>query len=267
MLHRKLVSIILCLVLCLSLSAPALAAVSTDMSSSVPGGTATVNKNFAAAPADLQEKILSDKNLAAAAKYAYMDIKTADEKSKDVILEARKTIIYSQSWTVVAGAARDLAGNIINVPTFSCLFPGWDVPTEKASEAALADAASKRVLTSTSATTSTFITWFNSSYYVPAAVIGQTAPLISGAGGYWYGTNQNYPEISFNGMDSGGRCNLGWSQLDFSSGYFVDVCYLTNQYAGNGCGCYVAVYGGYYAARVSTFDTPSTGYFRVGYYA
>ncbi len=65
--------------------------------------------------------------------YAYLDLSTAAESLRPVILEARKMIIFRYSWVAggLVGFVHDENGTIIEeVPQFSDLFPSdWDEPT------------------------------------------------------------------------------------------------------------------------------------------
>ena len=63
--------------------------------------------------------------------YAYLDLDSAEEEIKDVILAARNLIIHRQSYVVEGEAViTDKNGNIVReVPKFYDLFPeDWDVP-------------------------------------------------------------------------------------------------------------------------------------------
>lgn len=60
---------------------------------------------------------------------AYADIYAAPEEWKEKILEARSEVIFSTSWAVNgAGCIVHTDGTIEELPEFSELFPGWDVP-------------------------------------------------------------------------------------------------------------------------------------------
>lgn len=65
--------------------------------------------------------------------YAYMDLESADELTKDMILKARNEIIFSESWVAdeVDGWVTNPDGTVAEVlPHFSELFPSdWEVPT------------------------------------------------------------------------------------------------------------------------------------------
>lgn len=64
--------------------------------------------------------------------YAYLDLDDADPELVPVIIEARNTIIFRQSWVAdgLQGFVCDRYGNLIEgVPRFSELFPeDWSVP-------------------------------------------------------------------------------------------------------------------------------------------
>lgn len=78
-----------------------------------------------------------NKALEEAEAYAYIDLDTASDELRKKILAARETIIYSKSW-----AADDhpsyiqnvITGESVQLPFFSELFPGWDIPTIPTSE-------------------------------------------------------------------------------------------------------------------------------------
>ena len=63
---------------------------------------------------------------------AYLDLDSAADEMKDRILEARRILIFSTSWVAdgFSGSVQNVkTGEIIRtLPTFSELFPGWDIP-------------------------------------------------------------------------------------------------------------------------------------------
>ncbi len=63
---------------------------------------------------------------------AYLDLDSAADEMKDRILEARRILIFSTSWVAdgFSGSIQNIkTGEIIRtLPTFSELFPGWDMP-------------------------------------------------------------------------------------------------------------------------------------------
>ena len=64
--------------------------------------------------------------------YAHLNLETAKENEKPIILEARRRIIFRYSWVAdeVSGRLLDENGNVIKeLPHFSDLFPeDWDEP-------------------------------------------------------------------------------------------------------------------------------------------
>lgn len=70
--------------------------------------------------------------------YAYLDMSTAEEEIKPVILIARNTIIHRQSWVAdgLNGQILDRGGNVKrNLPEFSELFPAdWELPVSLANQ-------------------------------------------------------------------------------------------------------------------------------------
>jgi hypothetical protein len=71
--------------------------------------------------------------VAAAEEIAYMDVATASPAMKADVLEARKVIIYNETWIADGYHATVTApdGTKTEVPHFSDLFPGWDLPVEE----------------------------------------------------------------------------------------------------------------------------------------
>lgn len=63
---------------------------------------------------------------------AYLDVDTASPEMQEKILEARKEIIYNTEWVADGhiGYIQNMeTGEIIReVPEFSEVFPGWDIP-------------------------------------------------------------------------------------------------------------------------------------------
>lgn len=72
---------------------------------------------------------------------AYADVVTASEEMKARILDARETIINSESWVAdgYEGSITDKSGVTTPLPHFSELFPGWDVPVAQIAETAAPD--------------------------------------------------------------------------------------------------------------------------------
>ena len=80
--------------------------------------------------AEVQEEILES-----ASEFAYLDADKATPELKKKILEARKEIIYNTDWVAdgYVGCIRNIkTGKLIKeLPEFSEVFPGWNVPIEE----------------------------------------------------------------------------------------------------------------------------------------
>ena len=70
-----------------------------------------------------------------AERYAYLDFDSASPGLKEIILKARREIIFSTDWVADGHSmwVEDMrTGEIIReIPKFSEVFPGWDIPEEK----------------------------------------------------------------------------------------------------------------------------------------
>ena len=84
------------------------------------------------APDDAQDHRGESMSREEAEALAYLDLDSAAEDMKDRILEARRILIFSTSWVAdgYSGSVQNvITGEIIRtLPTFSELFPGWDLP-------------------------------------------------------------------------------------------------------------------------------------------
>lgn len=84
---------------------------------------------FAATDRTIQYKLMTTEEL------AYCEIEAAPVEVRADILAARDAIIHSTSWTVDGQVAvQNEDGTIQELPEFSELFPGWDVPTIQGTE-------------------------------------------------------------------------------------------------------------------------------------
>lgn len=88
---------------------------------------------MAATPGDTS--VESSAALEKASQYAYLDLESATPDMQEKILDARNTIIFSKDWVAdgYEGYVEDVTtGEVIEtLPTFSSLFPGWDLPVDK----------------------------------------------------------------------------------------------------------------------------------------
>ena len=74
-----------------------------------------------------------------AQQYAYMDLEEASPEMQEKILEARREIIYSEEWVAdgytMSVVDMDTGETVREIPAFSEVFPGWDLPVEKETSA------------------------------------------------------------------------------------------------------------------------------------
>lgn len=88
----------------------------------------------AGAPASAQDTATQEA-LTKAEQYAYLDLDSASPSMQQKILDARNTIIFSKDW-VADGYEADVedvtTGEVLEtLPSFSELFPGWDLPVDE----------------------------------------------------------------------------------------------------------------------------------------
>lgn len=87
---------------------------------------------FVAPDDDKQNDDNETMSIEEAREFAYLDLDSASDEMKEKILEARRVIIFSLSWVAdgYTGYVTNVkTGEIIKtLPTFSELFPDWDMP-------------------------------------------------------------------------------------------------------------------------------------------
>ena len=83
--------------------------------------------------------------IAKAREIAYMDVDAAPAAMREAILDAREVIINSQCWVAdgYRGYYTAPDGTETEVPHFSELFPGWDLPAVDVSNAPAAAGAAR----------------------------------------------------------------------------------------------------------------------------
>ena len=86
---------------------------------------------FVPASADHDRSDDADMTLEQAQAFAYMDLDTAPAELQETIRKAREVIIYSQSWVADGFECYVTSpdGTRETIPSFSELFPGWELPT------------------------------------------------------------------------------------------------------------------------------------------
>lgn len=85
------------------------------------------------APSTVQNVAGVSMSVEEAKEYAYLDYDSASPEMQEKILEARNTIIFSSDWVAdgYSGCIQNVetGETVKTLPTFSELFPGWDMPT------------------------------------------------------------------------------------------------------------------------------------------
>lgn len=127
----------------------------------------------AGAPASAQDTATQEA-LTKAEQYAYLDLDSASPSMQKKILDARNTIIFSKDW-VADGYEADVedvtTGEVLEtLPSFSELFPGWDLPVDESIASTSND--SSLTLSSSEVTPFSNSDWLrlgSTRHYLPAA--------------------------------------------------------------------------------------------------
>lgn len=102
----------------------------SDTSDDPNGVFESITANIA--PGELARQETDEMSLEEAKEYAYLDYDSATDEMRERILEARKIIIFNSNWVAdgYSGCIQNVkTGEIIEtLPTFSELFPDWDIP-------------------------------------------------------------------------------------------------------------------------------------------
>jgi hypothetical protein len=182
-------------------------------------------------------------------KLAYSDLDSAPEEWKSAILTARESIIYSKSWTIEGQVSYELPdGTIKQLPEFSDLFPGWDVPK-------LNKAVSDKSSTALNDPIFTIMTANYAGYvYLKAPPTNQESPVF-----YVFTTNVNRVTTIADSL-AGTSFNAGYT--DLTDGY--DVGWAVNLPVGSKMWLLDPYSSHTYGARASTNSTE--GYALMGVY-
>lgn len=195
--------------------------------------------------------------LDSAEQYAYLDLNSASTDLQEKILEARKTIIFSQDWVAdgFTGYIQDVeTGEILKeLPSFSSVFPDWDIPildpvTESETVGNLSPVQMEAEITPL-ADLDSWLRLGSFSTYLNSASSSNADPFVSFTmDPYSMGTSVRAYATA---LTSSQTCNIGFS--DPSTGVsYISGTYLSPNQA-------VSLHGLYYtdiAVRASTFSTP-----------
>lgn len=196
----------------------------------------------AGAPASAQDTATQEA-LTKAEQYAYLDLDGASPSMQQKILDARNTIIFSKDW-VADGYEADVedvtTGEVLEtLPSFSELFPGWDLPVDESIASTSND--SSLTLSSSEVTPFSNSDWLrlgSTRHYLPAASNSHDA---SGTIIRSYATS----------LTSSKNCNIGYTNASTgkSLGY-------KNNLSVNQALAVHNVGGMRLAIRASTYSTP-----------
>ena len=196
----------------------------------------------AGAPASAQDTATQEA-LTKAEQYAYLDLDSASPSMQQKILDARNTIIFSKDW-VADGYEADVedvtTGEVLEtLPSFSELFPGWDLPVDESIASTSND--SSLTLSSSEVTPFSNSDWLrlgSTRHYLPAASNSHDASPFST---FTYATS----------LTSSKNCNIGYTNASTgkSLGY-------KNNLSVNQALAVHNVGGMRLAIRASTYSTP-----------
>lgn len=161
-------------------------------------------------------EVPSEARIEAAKEIAYMDVNSASAEMQERILEAREVIIESESW-VADGWNTTIThadGTVEEVPTFSELFPGWDIP----------------VCESANATRSILAETYTSPCTRYIAVTLPKASSTTNAPTAFYVTGiENRLEVIVDQLFTSTSCNIGFTNTDLG----ISVIHLVNRVEGD----------------------------------
>lgn len=190
----------------------------------------------AGAPASAQDTATQEA-LTKAEQYAYLDLDSASPSMQQKILDARNTIIFSKDW-VADGYEADVedvtTGEVLEtLPSFSELFPGWDLPVDESIASTSND--SSLTLSSSEVTPFSNSDWLrlgSTRHYLPAA-------------------SNSHDASPFSTLTSSKNCNIGYTNASTgkSLGY-------KNNLSVNQALAVHNVGGMRLAIRASTYSTP-----------
>ena len=190
----------------------------------------------AGAPASAQDTATQEA-LTKAEQYAYLDLDSASPSMQQKILDARNTIIFSKDW-VADGYEADVedvtTGEVLEtLPSFSELFPGWDLPVDESIASTSND--SSLTLSSSEVTPFSNSDWLrlgSTRHYLPAA-------------------SNSHDASPFSTLISSKNCNIGYTNASTgkSLGY-------KNNLSVNQALAVHNVGGMRLAIRASTYSTP-----------
>lgn len=161
-------------------------------------------------------EVPSEAMVEAAKEIAYMDVNSASAEMQERILEAREVIIESENWVADGWniTITHADGTVEEVPTFSELFPGWDIPACE----------------SANATRSISAETYTSPCSLYIAVTLPKASSTTNAPDAFYVKNiKNGLDVIVKKLYTSTSCNLGFTNIDLG----ISVAHLVNLLEGD----------------------------------
>lgn len=182
-----------------------------------------------------------------AAAYAYMDLESASDEMKEKILAARETIIYSQGWVAdgFSAVVTRADGTVESLPTFSELFPEWEMPDVEVTQEELENSA-VTFEDSIAQPMSASYYWFYPYLRNPSDSVN-TSPFCS------YTHYGSYVTTYVSSLSASENCNIGYSNTSTGK----SLGYQNNLAVGESITLYTLYSGSIpLGIRASTFSTP-----------
>lgn len=201
---------------------------------------------------DSNTKVLTTKDVKAKMtsfqkSYAYLNYDSADAKTKDLILKARREVVFGNiSWTVNGAISiKNADGSMTKLPEFKDLFRGWDLNQLTLSDNAITNNLATNVSASVNSESATSAE-FSGNVYIPHSNgIGNTFFTFVGSGdniGIWADTLPG-SKITFGFKNVSTNSYLGWVAnlalgqkfcVNCRRNYIYSVRCSTNDVAGTG---------------------------------
>lgn len=181
--------------------------------------------------------------------YAYMNLETASETTKEKIVEARNEIIYSRSWGIDGGYIVRANGSVEEVPKFYDIFPSdWELPkVENIEINAFEDSALPLAATES----------WNLRVYFDSVPSSGTSPTV---GNFYH--DGSYIKTTVNSLTSSRHVNVGVTNN--STGRSIG--FAEELYPGDYYYCSTLTLNSFYAGiRYSTYSTPGYGVLNVSH--
>lgn len=167
-------------------------------------------------------EVPSEAMVEAAKEIAYMDVNSASAEMQERILEAREVIIESESWVAEGWNATitHADGTVEEVPTFSELFPGWDMPVCKSENATRS---------------SNVLKLYSPVSQVVEVDLPKASSTTNATDAFRVMNIKNELDVFVNDLTTSTSCNLGFTNLELG----ISVAHMVNMVKGDHLGVLV----------------------------